>query len=259
MRTEFWPKEVQALCRDSEVTELAIGRSAAQVYKINTGSDVLYLKTLVNNDVESFQVDVDRLEWLKGKLPVPGVLSFEVVGNHEFLLLSEVSGINGVEQMELSSAEDLTCQLAKGLRQVHDVDISSCPLDERTSSKLQRAKTRVLANVVDETDFDDERMGMTAKDIYELLSQQQPDNEELVLNHGDYCLPNVMFTNNRVTGFIDLDRAGVADRYNDLAIASRSIVSNLGEGFGEVFFDAYGVTDLDLEKINYFRMMDEMF
>ena len=259
MSTRALPKNLQRLMNDSDVTEIDVGRSSASVYQVRSKSEVFYLKVLPKSEVETFLPDVDRLNWLKGKLPVPKVLDYQVDDNGEFLLLSEVVGLNGVEQMDISSAERLTQKLAEGLKQIHAVDIQGCPLDECTASKLQRAKTRVLANAVDETDFDEERMGMTAAQILQRLVEEQPTEHDLVLNHGDYCLPNVMFNQGVVCGFIDLDRAGVADRYNDLAIASRSIVSNLGARYEHVFFKAYGLIEINDEKIQYFRMMDEMF
>ncbi len=37
--------------------------------------------------------------------------------------------------------------------------------------------------------------------------------EELVLSHGDYCLPNIFGIQDLVTGYIDLGRAGIADKF----------------------------------------------
>lgn len=95
--------------------------------------------------------------------------------------------------------------------------------------------------------------------MYASLEERRPDEQELVFTHGDYYLPNILLQGKRISGFIDLDRAGIADRYNDLAIASRSIAYNLGADYEQCFFLAYGIENVDEEKIEYYRMMDELF
>ena len=85
--------------------------------------------------------------------------------------------------------------------------------------------------------------------------------EDLVFTHGDYCLPNVFLdlTGRRLTGFIDWGRAGIADRYQDLALAERSLRFNFGPGWERCLFDAYGLTHVDEAKLAYYRLLDEMF
>ena len=72
-------------------------------------------------------------------------------------------------------------------------------------------------------------------------------------------MPNILLQNSEISGFIDLSRAGVADRYNDLAIASRSVRYNLGPDFEDLFFEYYDLDQVDEDKIAYYRMMDELF
>jgi aminoglycoside phosphotransferase len=85
------------------------------------------------------------------------------------------------------------------------------------------------------------------------------ESEDLVFTHGDYCLSNIMISDGEVSGFIDWGRGGVADRYQDLALAIRSIIYNFGKEHVPLFLDAYGVKELDEAKIYDYQLLDEFF
>lgn len=64
---------------------------------------------------------------------------------------------------------------------------------------------------------------------------------EIVFAHGDYCLPNIMVHEGRVTAVIDWPHAGYMDRRIDLAAAVWSIRYNLkDESYVETFLHSYG-------------------
>ena len=253
------PAAIQTLFQANEIAEIQIGCSSAKVYSIRDGGRTLYLKTYPRSPHFSFSHEVLILQWLTDKLPVPRVQSYLTDTEYEYLLLSEVPGDNCVDAMARLDNDRLVELLALGLRQIHQVNIAQCPFDERIESKLERAHHRVQHGLVDEDDFDDERLGMTAPEVYAALEERRPTEQDLVFTHGDYCMPNILLKGERISGFIDLDRAGIADRYNDLAIASRSIAYNLGKDYERRFFLAYGIENVDEKKIEYYRMMDELF
>lgn len=255
----YAPAEIQALFHTRLITTINIGCSSATVYRVLGDRHTLYLKTHPRSPHFSFAHEVSILQWLSEKLPVPHVQHYLTDAEYEYLLLSEVPGDNCVDAIARLESDRLVELLALGLRQIHQVNIAECPFDERIESKLERARYRVEQGLVDETDFDEERLGMTAQEVYAFLENNRPTAHDLVFTHGDYCLPNILLQGANISGFIDLDRAGIADRYNDLAIASRSIAYNLGAAFEQQFFAAYGIEDIDDEKIQYYRAMDECF
>lgn len=64
---------------------------------------------------------------------------------------------------------------------------------------------------------------------------------DITFCHGDYCLPNIMVADDKVSGVIDWPHAGYLDRRIDLAAACKSIRWNLkDEAFVETFLQAYG-------------------
>lgn len=80
--------------------------------------------------------------------------------------------------------------------------------------------------------------------------------------NGDYCLPNIIVSNGNLSGFIDWARAGVADRYQDLALAARSPRHNMGprgHELASLFFQEYGMKHVDFRKLHYYILLDELF
>ena len=100
---------------------------------------------------------------------------------------------------------------------------------------------------------------MSAETLFKHLLANQPQDEELVFTHGDYCLPNIFLDPQlrRVNGFIDWGRAGIADRYQDLALAARSLTYNVGPGWEPLLWQAYGLTTVEEEKIAFYQLLDE--
>ena len=63
------------------------------------------------------------------------------------------------------------------------------------------------------------------------LEENRPAFEP-VLSHGDYCLPNIFLENGTLKGFIDLGRAGIGDKWNDIALCYRSLKHNFDGTYG---------------------------
>ena len=254
------PESIRQLLAGSELAAVEIGCSKSDVFRVSRAGRALYLKIQSAGAVPSFEHEAAILDWLRGRLPVPEAIEFFSGKENEYLLMTEVPGLNCVDAMASTDHSQITMLLAEGLRMLHAVEISACPFDERITVKLKNARYNVEHGLVDEDNFDPERLAvMTAAKILDRLESASPTETDLVFNHGDYSLPNIILQGGEVSGFIDLSRAGVADRYNDLAIASRSIRYNLGERYERLFFEAYGLDQVDAEKISYYRMMDELF
>jgi kanamycin kinase len=73
-----------------------------------------------------------------------------------------------------------------------------------------------------------------------------------VLVHGDYCLPNVLFEDGRLSALVDVGRSGLGDPKVDLAAAVWTLQYNYGAGYARDFLDAYGaepMTDAEIERL----------
>ena len=105
--------------------------------------------------------------------------------------------MTAVPGLDLASSNDLSPSqvvgiLAMALRRLHQVPIAECPFDHRLEERIAAAKNRVSVGLVDEADFDNERLGRTATDVLAELLATLPETYDLVVTHGDACLPNFM-------------------------------------------------------------------
>ena len=73
-------------------------------------------------------------------------------------------------------------------------------------------------------------------------------------------LCNIFAEDNRISGFIDLGRAGTADIWQDIALCVRSLEYNTGknEGYVNLLFEELGMAP-DWDKIRYYVLLDELF
>ena len=51
----------------------------------------------------------------------------------------------------------------------------------------------------------------------------------------------------------------LADRYQDLALAARSLIRNFGPGWEPLFWEAYSLQTVDAAKIAFCQLLDEFF
>lgn len=238
---------------------ITIGHSKARTFLLRGEQTNHYVKVQSAHSIEGLYMEKERLEWLKGKLPVPRVLFYEKDEVNEYLLMSEIKGVNASDQSHRDDLPAMLESLGYGLKSIHRVRIANCPFDQSLNVKIKEAKNRVEQKQVDEDDFDEVRKGRNARDLLDELISNRPVMEELVFTHGDFCLPNIIMENKRIGGFIDWGRAGIADKYQDVALAIRSISRNFGKEYVPFFLEGYGISDLDKSKVNYYQLMDEFY
>lgn len=236
-----------------------VGLSSARIFRLEAkDKNSLYLKIDSRRSQHSLRQEKLKLDWLKNRVPVAEVLLFAQDETDEFLLLSEISGVDASDDSLKNFIPRAIEQLASGLKMIHSLPIENCPFTARLDDKIEMARANMINGLVDEEDFDEERLGRTAEDLFEELLAAKPTDEDLVFTHGDYCLPNVILDDENLSGFVDWGSAGVADRYQDIALLARSVWHNFGEDWIESVFEIYGIKP-DWKKIRFYQLLDEFF
>jgi aminoglycoside phosphotransferase len=245
------------------------GESGSNVTRFErAGSSPVFLKShpigSIPRDRPLFD-EAERLGWMHAVgLPVPAVLQYHEWKGREYLLLTAVPGADASVSRPQDQYGAVVTALAAGMRTLHATNISACPFDQSRRVRVAAAEVRVRNGLVREDDFDAVRAGRTAADLYSELVAKPPAPEDRVFTHGDYCLPNVLLTDDgagglRLSGFVDCDKAGIADRYQDLALCARSVVRNFGPEWVPTLFARYGLDRVDEAKIEYYQLLDEFF
>jgi aminoglycoside 3'-phosphotransferase II len=244
---------------DYEAREETTGCSNAVVFRLYAPNRPHLIAKLSDaNGAADLRVEADRLKWLRGVgILAPKVIHLAEAHGYLWLVMECLPGEDAATSRDQPAVK--TYELARALRAVHGLDPNTCPFDETLAVKLARAADRVKSNDVNEDDFDDQNRGKTAIELFSELERLRPEAEDIVVAHGDACLPNIILHRGQFSGFVDCGRLGRSDRYQDLALASRSISANLGLESVRRFFRDYGVTTIDEGRIRFYRLLDEFF
>ncbi len=212
---------------------------------------------------------VQAMRWLEGKLPVPRIVRFEKDGEKEYLLMTRLPGKMACDKAYLDRPDLLLPLLAEALRMLWAVDISGCPISRTLDGELAHARFSLENGRVDFSRCEPETFGPGGFKNPEALLAWLENNKpplETAFSHGDCCLPNIFFDGNRVSGFIDLGDAGVADKWRDISLCFRSLKHNTDGTYGRAQRDVhperlFDFLDLrpDWEKMRYYILLDEFF
>lgn len=243
------PGKIKKIIGTRSYTENTVGKSGARVLCF----DDMVLK------IGAGEEEAVMMEWLSGRLPVPEILACEREEGASYLLMSKVKGDMLCAETYLRRPALLTELLAEGLKLLWSVDPSGCPCAHATNQKLKLAESRVENGLCD-------REGVRAPDrLLAWLKTHQPA-ERPVFTHGDCCLPNLFTDGKKITGFLDLGACGIADPYQDLALAYRSLRDNLRGKYGgipqpgadpERLFKKLDIVP-DRKRLRYYMLLDEL-
>lgn len=240
----------------------SVGESGAAVYRLSgrAGAPDLFLKHDSGAVAGDLIDEMVRLRWLAQHIPVPIVTHVLATPDETWLVMTALSGETAYQVLEAQpeSGSAVVDALADFLRRLHAIPIADCPFTSDHGYRLGLARKRIDAGLVDEDDFDAEREGWTADQVWQAMHSLLPFAPDPVVTHGDFSLDNILIVAGRVIGCIDVGRAGIADRYQDLAI----LWNCLGEFGGDLqarLIARYGLPGLDQDKLVFHLMLDELF
>ena len=254
--------------REYSIIKDEIGESPAKVYKLVGSDETLYLKysqKKLKMTTYCVHREMEVMKWLNGKINVPKIVFYENYQENDYMLMTVIKGTM-LEECDLSHSSYIK-YIVKALKELQSIDIKDCPFESNIDFRLTELRYLIenelcdmtLINNWDELKEFSELEGdfSSAEELYTWLCDNKP-KEDFVFSHGDIGGSNI-FLNKKEIGFIDLGRAGKADKWYDIAFCIRDIREwDNGEKYVDEFFSLLGI-EPDWNKIKYYILLDELF
>ena len=226
-----FPEQIKQIIKDKPYTQDNIGMTDSQVLIF----DDMVLKIEKRSEwKEKFsgyktQDIVNVMNWLQNYNLAPKVLCFCQTTDFDYLLMTKIDGKMACDTYYLENSDLLLELIASTLKTLWALDVKTCPRN--------------------------------------ITLENKPKNYEPVLSHGDFCLPNIFFKNNKLSALIDLGETGIADKYQDIALCYRSLTHNFNGTFGGKIYPNFNPDRLfeklnltpNWEKLRYYTLLDELF
>ena len=238
-----------------------------------SNSSVLVFEDVVlkiRDDSDFIKNEHRMMDWLENKVIAPKCICDYSENGKNYFLMSKIPGKMSCDDEYMQNPGFLVSTLAEALKKLWETDISDCPVKNDLSAMLKNAEFRVEEGLVDIDDAEPETFSKNGFKNPEALLRWLYDNkpeEDSVLSHGDFCLPNIFIDDGKFSGFVDIGRMGIADRYQDIALCYRSLHHNFSgiysgksySGYDEsMLFEMLGI-EPDFDKIRYYILLDELF
>jgi aminoglycoside 3'-phosphotransferase-1 len=237
-----------------------VGEAGGAVYRLHGKAGVpdLFLKHGRGAVADDVTDEMTRLLWLADHVAVPAVRHFVRTGEEAWLLMTAMPGKTAYQLLDAGHGSQVVDALVRFMRGLHAIPREACPFISDHAFRLAKARARIDGGLVDEDDFDEEREGWTAEQVWDAMGRLLPLAADPVVTHGDFSLDNLLIDGGEVTGCIDVGRVGIADRYQDLAI----LWNCLGEfdpALQVRLFAQYGIERPDERKLRFHLLLDELF
>ena len=244
------------------------GESGASVF--HDHRQQRYAKVVSTAHVAELAAERDRSVWL-GQTVIPSapVLDWHESDAGACLVTRAVPG-TPASHLDARALRRAWPSIADTVRALHRLDRDLCPFDRGLAQMMPLAEASVAEGRVIVEFLPVALQRTPPRQILDQIEAELPvrfdqERSELVVCHGDLCLPNILVDRNtgQVEALIDLGRLGRADPYGDIALllaTSREIWSDdeaMTRRADEEFAEIYG-TSLDQERRDFYLRLDPL-
>ncbi|WP_237771203.1 aminoglycoside 3'-phosphotransferase [Kribbella sp. ALI-6-A] len=243
---------------DGEWAPAGSGESDTEVFRRVDGT--AYAKCAPAQGIEELRGERDRAIWLSGTgIPGAEVLDWIETDDGACLITSAVPGVAAVD-LPPGKRERAVSRLSEAFRALHE--LTDCPFSRPLSEVVEQAADVVRRGAVNPEFLREESRHSSPEELLQRVRNEQPYAEkvaDLVVCHGDACLPNVLLDPEtlELTGLIDLGRLGWADRYTDLALTTVQLLDEWDLP-PDGFLRAYGLEEPDQRRLDFYLLLDPL-
>jgi kanamycin kinase len=223
-------------------------------FRIEDPARNLFLKWTPTSSGIDLDAERSRMNWARTFTPVPRVIE---AGNDEYgswMMSEEMGADHAASKRATADPRNSSIAVGLGLRALHDaLPVATCPFDWSARRRRHDVAARAASGELDSVQWGE---GFDGPDLDSALVELADiPNEDLVVCHGDACVPNTVIDDaGNWVAHVDLGNLGVGDRWADLAVASWSTIWNYGAGWEAALYDSYGIAP-DEEKIRFYRIL----
>lgn len=246
-----FPPEVKDFIQSSALVDTS-GHSGAKTYYIEKESG-FYLK--MDGPGKLLQ-DYQMLTLFSGYRLSPEPVLY-LSSDFDYLIVEKAKGQAGYDYHYWNNPDHFAYTYGQVLRQFHDhyKDFSACA----SNNSVEQLLHSVFRNIEDKT-INAQMLAYKNQDIRMMIADIE-QNAGCLINdtiiHGDYCIPNVLFSETmEFQSFIDVNAAGQGDRHYDLHWGRWSLWYNFKtKDYEKSFFEGYGKEMIESERLRLCEMI----
>lgn len=250
-----------------EWESVAGGESGASVF-VDRGQQ-RYAKIMSADRLTELAAERDRSVWLnRTAIPSARVLDWRESDAGACLVTQTVPGVPA-SQLDAPALRRSWPSVVAMLRALHGLATDRCPFDRGLGQMMSLAEASVAEGRVVVEFLPGALQRTPPRQILEGIKSELPirlaqERAELVVCHGDLCLPNILVdpASGKVSGLIDIGRLGTADPYGDISLllaTARETWSDeaMARRAHDEFAEIYG-TKLDPERQDFYLRLDPL-
>lgn len=189
-----------------------------------------FLKNTSNFERIELLREHKSLQTLNGKFPVPNILDFQDDGITAQILLEKVSGRplhEMIQEWDRSKILSVVTNILQELWNVTPDVLSRMP--RGLEEELQDINALLERDLINIDNFKLAAEGRHPLEVYQQAQEILHSRQFNVLSHGDFCLPNILVTEQGKWTLIDWGKGGLSDRFRDLSSIEGSLERNIDE------------------------------
>lgn len=230
-----YPENIKCILKNADLYDSSCSNEASVIFVDKDAG--YFIKSSAKGTLKDEALMTEYFSSLKLSARVIEYISLD----KDYLVTEKISGEDCIADKYLADPVKLCDTLAENLSLLHLIDFKDCPIKNHTERYLARAEANYLSGNYDKSTFPDSFGYRSAEEAREVILANSKMLKCDTLLHGDYCLPNILLNDWKLSGFIDVGSGGVGDRHVDIFWAIWTLFFNLKtDKYSKRFIDAYG-------------------